>query len=81
MKSMNVSEAKAKFSAVVEQVERGEEILLCRRNLPVAKIVPSRVIGEVLGHRTRIGWAKDSVRLHDDLTDPIIPEDNWDMLK
>lgn len=76
---MNVSEAKAKFAAVVERVEKGEEILLCRRNLPVAKIVPAGPIEDERRHRTRIDWAKDSVRLHGDLNEPAIAETTWEM--
>jgi prevent-host-death family protein len=53
---INISDAKARFSEVVERAERGETILVCRRNEPVAELRPieqrpqKRVLGKpVLG--------------------------------
>lgn len=37
---VNIADLKARLSEFVEQVEGGEEILVCRRNLPVARLVP-----------------------------------------
>jgi len=36
---MNIAEAKAKLSALVEAAERGEEVVLARGGKPVARIV------------------------------------------
>lgn len=79
MKSINVSEAKARFSALVEEVEKGEIVTLCKRNVPVARIVPSRAPEGELRHKTRIGWAKGKVQAHGDLTEPAIADDAWEM--
>ncbi len=35
-----VTEAKAQLSALLERVQRGEEIVLCRSGKPVARLVP-----------------------------------------
>ena len=35
---VNVAEAKAHLSRYLERVERGETVVLCRRNVPVAEI-------------------------------------------
>ena len=35
---VNVAEAKAHLSRYLESVERGETVVLCRRNVPVAEI-------------------------------------------
>lgn len=40
MKSLNIHEAKAQLSSCLAQVARGETIVLCRRNEPVAEIRP-----------------------------------------
>ncbi|MBI4665848.1 MAG: type II toxin-antitoxin system Phd/YefM family antitoxin [Nitrospinae bacterium] len=40
MKKLNVHEAKTHLSRYLEMVEKGETILLCRRNVPVAEIHP-----------------------------------------
>ena len=52
---INVHEAKTHLSRYLESVEKGETILLCRRNLPIAEIRPLAK----QGHKPRvIGLAK-----------------------
>jgi len=83
MKTLNVSEAKTHFSSVVDQVEQGETVLICRRNLPVAKmtsVAPDRVSKGK--HHTVIGWAKGTgACIHADLNEPVLAETDWDMMK
>jgi prevent-host-death family protein len=82
MKRRNVAEAKTHFSSIVEEVEEGETIVICRRNIPVAKISPHSSKGPGKRHRTKIGWAKGSgVIIHGDLTESAIPQSEWDMLR
>ena len=38
MLKVNIAAAKARLSAVLESVERGETVVLCRRNVPIAEI-------------------------------------------
>jgi prevent-host-death family protein len=38
--TVNIAEAKAKLSALIEAVERGEEVILARAGKPVARIAP-----------------------------------------
>lgn len=40
MKRTNVHDAKTHFSEYLEAVEKGEVILICRRNTPVAELHP-----------------------------------------
>ena len=42
MKRVNVHEVKAHLSKYLEDVERGETFLVCRRNAPVAELRPVR---------------------------------------
>lgn len=37
---VNIHEAKAKLSSLIEKAEKGERVVLCRRNVPVAEIRP-----------------------------------------
>jgi prevent-host-death family protein len=37
---LNIAEAKTQLSRYLERVERGETIVLCRRNVPIAEIRP-----------------------------------------
>ena len=43
MKTVNISDLKAQLSAHIQLVREGEEVLVCDRNLPVARIVPIRL--------------------------------------
>jgi prevent-host-death family protein len=36
----NIHDAKTNLSRIIERVERGEEIIICRAGHPVAKVIP-----------------------------------------
>ena len=40
MIKVNIAEAKARLSTYLDRVERGETVVLCRRNAPIAEIRP-----------------------------------------
>ena len=40
MQSVNIYEAKTRLSALIQAVERGEEVVITNRNRPVARLVP-----------------------------------------
>lgn len=40
---LNIAEAKTQLSRHLERVERGETILICRRNVPIAELRPVSV--------------------------------------
>jgi prevent-host-death family protein len=40
MLKVNVFEAKAKLSEYLDRLEKGERVVICRRNHPVAELVP-----------------------------------------
>jgi prevent-host-death family protein len=42
MKTVNIGDLKANLSAHLKLVRKGEEVLVCDRNTPVARIVPYR---------------------------------------
>jgi antitoxin (DNA-binding transcriptional repressor) of toxin-antitoxin stability system len=46
MRVVNISVLKAQLSAHIEMVRNGEEVLVCDRNKPVARIVPCPVDDE-----------------------------------
>jgi prevent-host-death family protein len=41
MEPVSVFDAKNKLSALLDQVERGEEVVITRRGKPIARIVPA----------------------------------------
>lgn len=55
MKTINVQEAKTHLSHYLNQVAKGESIILCKRNKPVAEIRP---IAAKIGGKRPIGLAK-----------------------
>lgn len=40
MPKVNISEAKALLSSLLDQAQRGETVVICRRNIPVAELRP-----------------------------------------
>lgn len=42
MREVKVAEAKAQLSALLDRVERGEEIMIARRGKRIARLVPAR---------------------------------------
>jgi prevent-host-death family protein len=61
---VNIAEAKARLSELVEMAARGEEILIARDHKPLAKLVPVR------GRATRApGSAKGQVWIAPDFAD------------
>lgn len=62
----SLSDAKNKFSEVIASVENGDDIIVTKNGLPVAKI--SSATGE---KASLVGWGKGKIKLSDDF-------DTWD---
>lgn len=74
MREVNVHDAKTHFSELLAAVERGEEIVICRRGNPVAKLVRHR--GE-RPHRRLGTWAGKIVikpGFYDEMTEAELAE-------
>lgn len=61
---LSIYEAKTGFSKVIASVEAGEEVIVKRRNKPVAQIIPirpttGRRIGILKGRKLRLGKGFD----------------------
>ncbi len=67
---MNIAEAKAKLSELIAAVERGEDVVIARGGVPVARIVPA-------AHATtfRIGLADGELARCPDFLEPMADED------
>lgn len=52
MTTVGAFEAKTQFSALLERVSRGEEIVITRHGRPVARLIPA-----VVGDRARVDQA------------------------
>ncbi len=73
MKIVNVHEAKAHLSEILAAVERGEEIVIARRNKPIAKLVA--VEPEAPKKRRPFGLAKGKVWMSPDFNEPMSEEE------
>ncbi len=68
---VNVNEAKTHLSRYLEQVEKGETVILCRRNVPIAEIRP---IPPPRSEKRPIGLAKGTFEVPASFFEPL-PED------
>lgn len=76
MQTANIAEVKDHLSRVLALVEKGEEVAICKRNVPIARIVP---IYAKHVNRTVLGCDPGSVQVKGDLTTPAIPDAEWRM--
>ncbi|RJQ72938.1 MAG: type II toxin-antitoxin system Phd/YefM family antitoxin [Desulfobacteraceae bacterium] len=75
----NVAELKNKLSKFLTFVDQGEEVEICKHNIPVARLIP--VKPKKRKNRTQLGCGLGSVQIHTDLTQPLMPDSVWEMLK
>lgn len=71
MKMVNVAEAKARLSQLLDEVERGQTITIARRNEPVAELRPVHKRRKTL---RPWGLYKGQITISDDFNDPL-PDD------
>jgi len=79
MKTANIGNLKDNLSKFIGLVEQGEVIKICKRNIPIALLVPHG--SKKIQNRTQLGCGAGTVKVKGDLTEPLIPEDSWDMLQ
>lgn len=66
----NISEAKAELSALLEAVQKGEEVILAKAGKPVAKITKY----EGLTEPRRLGALAGKIKIRGKLKDPLPAE-------
>jgi prevent-host-death family protein len=79
MKTANIGELKDNLSKFINFVEQGEVIEICKRNIPIALLIPHD--SRKIPNRTQLGCGEGTVQVKGDLTEPLIPEDSWEMLR
>ena len=68
MVHVNVHEAKTHLSRYLERVERGETIILCRHNRPIAEIRP---LAAAVGKARRFGLDRGLVVIEPEFFKPL----------
>lgn len=71
MSEINVHEAKAHLSRYLKRVEKGETVVICRRNRPIAEL---RAILQPSTRKPRIGIYKGRFKVPKSFFDPL-PEE------
>jgi antitoxin (DNA-binding transcriptional repressor) of toxin-antitoxin stability system len=71
MIKLNVHEAKTHLSRYLERLERGETIILCRRNIPIAEIRP---MPQPRSIKRPIGLAKGKLKIPPGFFEPLPSE-------
>lgn len=79
--TVNVAEFKDRCSELLALVERGGEVIVCRRNVPLARVEPIGKPTPRKAPHSILGCMKGTVRIHGNLTEPCVPEGDWEMLK
>lgn len=77
MTRLNVHQAKTHLSRYLEKVEKGETILLCRRNVPIAEIRP---LPKQRKGKRPIGLAKGEFTVGPEFFEPL-PDDLLDLFE
>jgi len=80
MKSTNIAEFKNHMRKYLSIVEQGEKVQICRRNVPLAMVVPSKGKTTTI-NKTQLGCGEGSVVINTDLTEPSFPFNDWNMLQ
>ncbi len=78
MNIINISELQNDPDKILSFIEKGEKVQIRNQSVPIAHIVPYR---KKKKNRTRLGCGRGSAQINADLTEPMIPEENWEMLK
>jgi prevent-host-death family protein len=71
MKTVGVFEAKTHFSALIESVAHGEEILVTKKGVPIAKIVPVDAGAPRVFGIARTLFESGAIRVSDDFDTPL----------
>jgi prevent-host-death family protein len=76
-KAVNVADLKNHLSEHLDAVEKGEEIVISRRNIPFARItaMPLR------RNRTKLGFDRGRIKIKGDITGPAIPDVDWNTFR
>jgi prevent-host-death family protein len=79
--TVNIAEFRDRFSELLALVEQGAEVIVCRRNVPLARVEPIRKPVPRKAQQGVVGCMKGTVKIHGDLTEPCIAEEDWEMHK
>ncbi len=68
METVNIHQAKTNLSRLLSRVERGEEIIIANRGIPVAKLVPFQTS---INRRACLGQDRGQFVVPDNFNEPL----------
>jgi prevent-host-death family protein len=71
VRRVQIAEAKAHLSALIEQVEAGEEIIIARRGKPVARLIPEPRTPKSAAEVFREAWSLGGLDLEQPVDLPL----------
>lgn len=77
MRTATIQNFEENLSQYMHSVEQGEALVVCKRNVPIARVIPWSTKSVI--NRTILGCGLGTVQIHGDLTEPLIPEEQWTM--
>ena len=75
MRQVQIAEAKAHLSALIQRVESGEEIVIARRGRPVARLIPEPLAQKNAAEVFREVWSLGGLDMESPSELPIEPID------
>lgn len=69
--SVNIAEAKTQLSHLIERMQQGETVRICKRNEPVAELVPVKKTPE----KRLLGLCKGQARVPPEFFEPMPEEE------
>jgi antitoxin (DNA-binding transcriptional repressor) of toxin-antitoxin stability system len=78
MKKANIATVRKRQKEVLDYVATGKTVVIYRRDVPIARIVPPKKRKK---NRTQLGCGRGTGEILCDLTEPLIPESDWEMFK
>jgi prevent-host-death family protein len=78
MRKTNIADLRNQLSSFLKYVENGNEVEINKHNITIAKIIP---INQKRKNITKLGIGRKSAIVKCDLTKPLIPIKNWEMLR
>ena len=76
--TVNVAEFKDRLSELLALVEAGAEVIVCRRNVPLARVETIRKPRHRKSPPRVLGCMQGTVQIHGSLTEACIPEADWE---
>jgi prevent-host-death family protein len=70
MTTINVHEAKTHLSKYLNLTLQGEEVVICKRNIPIARLVPEKLQSK----KRCLGGLEDKIKIEDSFYNPL-PDD------